>query len=160
MSCANQFFQFNKLGQSRMRHSASLKSRILEIPLLIENALEQSMLMQGTYERFATTGVSNADVHGLVDVLIGLSKASSIGDLADATTQKLNVMDTLYANIRTEMAQKGNTVWGLHSGITRWTTHDKSATKRLNGRIESAMLGANYKTNQQSLAYAKELLMA
>lgn len=160
MSCSNQFFHFYKQGQSRMRHTASLDARIQEIPNLIEMALEQSMMMTKSYQEMATVGVSNTNVHDLVKLVVGVSKASSIGDLADASSKSTNAMNSLYEQIRIEMAQKGKSVWGLHSGVTRWTTHEKSAPLRENGRIESAMLSTNYRTNQQSLAFAKELLMA
>jgi hypothetical protein len=68
-------------------------------------------------------------------------------------------MEKLYEMIRIEMAQKGKTVWGLHSGTTRWTTHEKSAPRRENGKIESAMLSTNYRTNIKSLEFAKELAL-
>jgi len=60
--------------------------------------------------------------------------------------------------IATETAQKGQNVWGLHSGVTRWTTHSKSAPRRENGRIESAMLSTNYRTNQESFKFALDLV--
>jgi hypothetical protein len=160
MSCSNQFFHFYKAGQSRMRHTASLDAKIKEIPNLIELALEQSMSMVETYNEFATVGISNKNVHDLVKSLVGVSKTSSVSDLADASSKSTNAMNKLYDMIRVEVAQKGMNVWGLHSGVTRWTTHEKSAPKRENGRIESAMLSTNYRTNQQSLAFAKELLTA
>jgi len=160
MSCSNQFFHFYKQGQSRMRHTASLDARIKEIPNLITMALEQSMRMVETYNQFSTTSISNKNVHDLVKSLIGVSKSSSVGDLADASSKSTNAMNSLYNQIRIEVAQKGMNVWGLHSGVTRWTTHEKSAPKRENGRIESAMLSTNYRTNQESLAFAKELLTA
>jgi len=65
-------------------------------------------------------------------------------------------MDTLHDMIRIEMAQKGDNLWGLHSGVTRWTTHKKSAPVRENGRIESAMTSTNYTTNQKSLEFVLE----
>jgi hypothetical protein len=60
--------------------------------------------------------------------------------------------------IRVEMAQKGQNAWGLHSGVTRWTTHEKSAPRRENGRMESMMVGTNYRTNQKSLEFTRELV--
>jgi hypothetical protein len=160
MSCSNQFFHFHKSGQSRMRHTANLDARMLEIPTLIESALESSMQMINTYNEFTKVSVSDKNIHDLVLGMTGISKLSSVIDRADASTKSSNAMNKLYETIRTEIAQKGKNVWGLHSGVTRWTTHEKSAPKRDNGRIESAMLSTNYRTNQQSLAFAKELLSA
>jgi phage/plasmid-like protein (TIGR03299 family) len=157
MSCMNQFFYFYKTGQARMRHTASLETRILEIPNLIEMALSESMSMTENYQKFATVGVSDNDTHGMIEAIIGLSKKSSVKDLSEASTRTINRMESLYDIVRMEMAQKGHNVWGLHSGVTRWTTHENRAPKRDNGRIESSMVGTNYKTNQKSLEFAKQL---
>lgn len=158
MSCSNQFFQFYKAGNSRMRHTASLSQRILEIPTLIETALAESMNTIQTYNRFAGVKISDRIKHNLVKHLIGVSKQDSVADLSDASTRVINSMEELYSMIAIETAQKGQNVWGLHSGVTRWTTHSKSAPRRENGRIESAMLSTNYRTNQESFKFALDLV--
>ncbi len=159
LSCSNQFHYFYKNGQAKMRHTASLEQKIREIPSLIQLALDQSMQLVDTYNQFASVSVSDNDAHNLVKELVGVSKLSSANDLSDASTRTINAMEKLYEMIRIEMAQKGKTVWGLHSGTTRWTTHEKSAPKRDNGRIESGMLSTNYRVNQKSLEFAKELAL-
>ena len=141
-----------------MRHTASLERRILEIPSLIENALAQSNRLQEKYRQFAVTSVNDNDTHALVNEIIGMSRLSSVGVQAEAHTRTVNNMNKLYDMIRVEMAQKGKNAWGLHSGVTRFTTHEKSAPKRDNGRIESMMVGANYKTNIKSLDFVSELV--
>jgi phage/plasmid-like protein (TIGR03299 family) len=158
MSCSNQFYYFNKEGQSKIRHSKSLDQKIKEIPNLISMALEQSNRMQDKYRNFTTHSVSDNDAHGLVKTILGVSKLSSVGVLSDVSTKTTNAMDSLYDMIRIEMAQKGKNAWGLHSGVTRWTTHEKSAPRRDNGRIESSMGGSNYKTNHLSLNFMSELV--
>jgi hypothetical protein len=159
MSCQNQFFYFYKNGQSKMRHTASLDSKIREIPNLIQLALSQSMAQIDMYNQFVGVGVSDKNIHDMVKLQTGLSKLASVSDIADASTRVTNAMEKLYEMIRIEVAQKGKNVWGLHSGVTRWTTHEKSAPRRDNGRIESAMLSTNYKTNQKSLDFARELAL-
>lgn len=158
MSCSNQFFSFYKGSQSKMRHSVSLVQRIQEIPSLVELALEQSMEMVRVYQGFQSTPVSRDLAHKMVNHILGIDKTMSVKELADMSTKATNAMDALYRNIETEMNSKGNNVWGLHSGVTRWTTHDKSAPRRDNGRIESLMVGTNYRTNQASLEFAQSLV--
>ena len=159
MSCQNQFWKFYKRGNAKMRHTASLTQRIQEIPNLIELALNESMQQIETYQKFASVKISDMDTHKLVELINGVSKASSVKDLSEASTRTINAMESLYEMIRVEMAQKGQNVWGLHSGVTRWTTHEKSAPRRENGRIESSMIGTNYRTNQQSFEYASQLAL-
>jgi hypothetical protein len=159
MSCQNQFFSFYRSGQAKMRHTASLETRLKEIPSLISLALDNSLKQIDMYNDFVKVGVSDKNVHDMVKLQLGISKLSSVADISDASGKVTNAMETLYEMIRVEVAQKGKNVWGLHSGVTRWTTHEKSAPRRENGRIESAMLSTNYKTNQKSLDFARELAL-
>lgn len=159
MSCQNQFFSFYRSGQAKMRHTASLETRLREIPSLISLALENSLRQIDMYNDFLKVGVSDKNIHDMVKLQVGISKLSSVGDIADASGKVNKAMETLYDMIRVEVAQKGKNVWGLHSGVTRWTTHEKSAPRRDNGRIESAMIGTNSKTNMKSLEFARELAL-
>ena len=158
MSCSNQFFQFYKSGQSKMRHTASLDSKLIEVPNLIGLALTQSMRMTEVYREFTTHNVTDKNTHNLVEAIMGASRLSSTKDTSELSKRSVNAMDSLYEMIRVEMAQKGKNAWGLHSGVTRWTTHEKSAPRRENGRMESMMVGTNYRTNQTSLAFTRELV--
>jgi hypothetical protein len=159
MSCQNQFFSFYRSGQAKMRHTASLETRLREIPSLISLALENSLRQIDMYNDFLKVGVSDKNIHDMVKLQVGISKLSSVGDIADASGKVNKAMETLYDMIRVEIAQKGRNVWGLHSGVTRWTTHEKSAPRRDNGRIESSMIGTNSKTNMKSLEFARELAL-
>ncbi len=156
MSCSNQFFYFNKNADAKWRHSASLNDKMITIPRLIRMALADSLQMMETYKSFVSTPCSREAAHDLVKHLTGIDKTM---DLSEKSTRSVNAMNELYTAIETEMNQKGNNVWGLHSGVTRWTTHTKSAPSRENGRFESAATSTNYKTNLKSFDYAKELAM-
>lgn len=153
MSCQNQFFQFSKSGQSKFKHTASLKARKYEIKTLVENQLKESFQLIETYNEFDKVAVTDKQVHEAVKSVYGYSRLEN-----DLPTRVVNVLDVLYGDIRTEMAQKGQTIWGLHSGFTKWSTHHRNAPKREHGRIESLMLSGNYKINQKSFNHAKELL--
>lgn len=160
MSCANQFFAFSKLGTSRFRHTATLEQKMKEIPSLIRVALAESMKMMELYSAFQSTPCSRNLAHEMVNSLLGFDKATMTKkEYADLSGKGRNAMESLYDNIEHQMNDKGENLWGLHSGVTRWTTHDKSAPTRVNGRIESILLGTNYKVNQKSLEFAKELLV-
>jgi hypothetical protein len=157
MSCANQFFKFYKRGQAKMRHTASLEKKLLEIPHLISLALEESMQLNEKYKKFASISASDKNVHDLVKAINGVSRLSSVKDLSEASAKTINAMEKLYEMMRIEMEQKGKNLWGLHSSVTRFTTHMKSAPRRENGRLESVMVGTNYKTNQLSFDFVSEL---
>jgi len=159
MSCSNQFFKFYKSGQSKFRHTASLERRIKEIPFLIETALSESLRQIEIYNQFASTPITRDLAHKMVKHLLGFDKVyTSVNDLSDKSTRSINKMDDLYNAIEREMNSKGDTLWGLHSGITYYTTHELSAPKRDNGKIETLLQGTGYNMNQASLEFASQLI--
>ena len=96
----------------------------------------------------------------MVNAILGFDKSSlTHTEYALMSTKSYNAMNSLYDHLIKEMNQKGNNVWRLHSGVTSWTTHEKSAPRRENGRLESLMVGTNYRTNQASLEFAKGLIL-
>lgn len=154
MSCQNQFFKFYKSGQSKMRHTVSLNQRIKEIPYLIEMALAESLKLTETYKQFQSTPVTRKLADEMVKYLLGHDRTMSIGEESKMTLKAINHMESLYNHIEKETNQKGMNLFGLFSGVTSWTTHEKSAPRRENGREESIMTGTNYRTNEQGLEFA------
>jgi phage/plasmid-like protein (TIGR03299 family) len=160
MSCQNQFFKFYKSGQSKFRHTASLERRIKEIPFLIETALSESLRQIELYNSFASTEVSRDLANKMVKHLLGFDKVyTSVADLSEKSTRSINKMEDIYNAIEKEMNSKGNTLWGLHSGITFYTTHELSAPKRDNGKLEVLLQGNGYNLNQSSLEFASQLVI-
>lgn len=158
LSCENRFFYFYKHGDFKNRHTVSIDTKIKELPYLIETALNESMKQINLYNNFLSTPITRELTHKLVNNIMGFDRTSPDSVLNDVKTRGMNMMDALYNNIDNQINDKGLNLWGLHSGVTRWTTHEKSAPHRENGRLESLAIGNNYKTNQQSLTFAKEIL--
>lgn len=69
------------------------------------------------------------------------------------SSRKLNQVSELRDNLQNEMKDKGANLWGLLNGVTRWTTHTKSAPRRDNGRLESLVMGTNAATNDKALEF-------
>jgi len=155
MSCQNQFMKFYKASESKFRHTASMQARIIEIPFLIETALGESLKQVELYKRFERTDLTKDLAHQMVKHVLGYDREfTSMDVLSKKSTRAINIMDKLYASIDTEIAQKGFNLWGLHSGVTRFTTHEMASPNRLNGGVESQLFGNAYKANQKSLAFA------
>ncbi len=160
MSCQNQFWKFYKAGDAKFRHTATLADKINSIPRLIEIALGESIKQVERYKRFVSTPVTKDLADRMVKEILGYDRVyTSVKELSTKSARAINKMDKLYAQIEREMAQKGNNVWGLHSGVTRYTTYDLSTPKRENGKIESGLIGGGYKMNQKSLSFAETLVM-
>jgi len=159
MSCQNQFYKFYKSGEAKWRHSASLVDKMSTMPSLIRASLSESLRMIELYNKFQSTKCSRDLAHQLVNTLVGLDRTSPSELLLEAPVRRINAMNSLYDSIEREMNDKGDNLWGLHSGVTHWTTHKKSAPTRENGRVESLMTGTNYRVNQASLEFASSMLV-
>jgi hypothetical protein len=159
LSCSNQFYKFNKASTAKFMHSASLKERILTIPSIIENALAASMRQIELYKKFQSTEVSRDLASKLVLEVLGFDKIHTPELITEKSTRSLNSMESLYEHLEKEMNDKGDNLWGLHSGITSYTTHSLSVPRRDNGRVESLMSGSGYNMNQKSLAFCNSIIL-
>jgi hypothetical protein len=107
-----------------------------------------------TYKEFQSTPVTRKLADEMVKYILGVDRNMSIKTDSELSTRSRNAMDSLYNHIEKETNQKGLNLFGLFSGVTSWTTHEKSAPRRENGREESMMTGTNYRTNEQGLEFA------
>lgn len=159
LSCKNQFYKFYKASNVKFRHSASLSEKILTIPSIIETALAESMKQIELYNKFVSTKVSRDLASELVLNLLGYDKILTPDIFKDKSTRATNTLDSLYEHLEKEMNDKGDNLWGLHSGVTSYTTHAISVPKRENGSIESLLTGTAYTMNQKSLHFCESQLV-
>lgn len=155
MSCRNQFFKFYKKGEAKFRHTATLENKLKTMPLLIETALAESMKQMIVYKKFMRTKLTKNLADAMVKEVLGHDRVfTSFEDQAKKTSKAINHMDSLYASIDNQLADKGNNLFGLFSGVTHWTTHVKIKPKRENGVEESLMTGSSYNANMLAYNFA------
>lgn len=159
MSCQNQFYRFYKNSQSKFRHTATIEQKKMEIPYLIQSALNESLQQVELYRKMESTPLTKNLSDKLVQYLLGYDRVlTSAEKLASISNKSVNHMERLYTNIEHQISEKGENFWGLHSGVTRWTTHDLSSPKRDNGKVESMLTGTAYKYNNLSMEFLAELV--
>ena len=159
MHCKNQFFKFYKAGNAKIRHTATLEQKILTIPSLIETALDVSIKQVEIYNKFISTPLTKHLADKMVKSVLGYDRVfTSAEKQAKLSTRSLNMMDTLYNNIDTEIKLVGNNVWALFNGVTRYTTHEMKGVKRTNGKDESLLVGAGYKKATTGFNFALSLV--
>jgi hypothetical protein len=158
MSCQNQFWHFYKSAQMKARHTVSLVDKIKKLPALITEAMEQSLELNEQFKRMYKIQANQKVIDALVNNLVGADRTMSEEQIKELSTRKVNAMNSLYKHINSEMSTKGQNLWGLHSGVTSWTTHEKSHPKRENGHIESLMIGTNQKTASKALTFLEEYI--
>jgi hypothetical protein len=157
MSCQNQFYQFYKAGMLKVRHTLTIEQKIKELPKLIEVALRHSIKLVKKFQDWEQTPVIEEVKHQLVQHLLGVDRTMSEDDLKAVAQKRISSMNSLYKHLENEMTTKGETLWGLHSGVTSWTTHEKRHPKRINGHLESLASGSNYKVANQAMEFIDAL---
>lgn len=152
MSCKNQFFKFYKAGEMGGKHTGSLQAKILALPSLITLALSEDLQLMENFETFQKTKASKELVNNVMSHILGY-------DVKEETNPRaLKNMSVFQSHMDKEIADKGLNYWGIFSGVTSWTTHEKGVPKRPNGRMESIITGTNYKANLKAYDYLLEQL--
>lgn len=137
ISCRNTFFLVYKNLQSKFRHSANMVIKIEEtlkkIGVLVEEEKENFQKIRRLAEVEMTQEVKDMVVRKLFD----LTKEDKldINNNDELSTNKKNKMGRFYTDLATEVSTKENTLWGLFSGVTRYTTHSMKKDDNTVGKI-------------------------
>lgn len=148
ISCRNTFNAAYREMKNSARHTASINQIVEQSIKELDGLAKIEKSIFDTYFKLAEVPVKKVHIEDIVlqtlDVDIAISKA----DLEkNYSTYRLNQMHELLACISGEMKQKGETLWGLFSGVTNYTTHKLKAPDRDNGRLESKYVGTGYKVD-------------
>jgi len=142
ISCRNTFYAASKQTSNKVRHTANMHDRIDAYLQTIHGVVEEERTL---FERFKVL----ADRPMTKDNVIKVVKAVTSVDL-NTPEREANEKYSNYAIARTselmesitsETKQKGQTLWGLFSGVTHYTTHKMPVPNRTNARLESKYTG-------------------
>jgi phage/plasmid-like protein (TIGR03299 family) len=121
VSCMNSFWRGYKQVDSRLRHSSTMKPRIDEILSKIGVLLNEEQETFAEIQKLGNFTLSQ-EVRDLVTKkLLEISNEDRFDP--NFSTNKKNKLDLFNRDLNTELAQKGENLWGMFSGITRYTTH-------------------------------------
>jgi len=127
ISCQNTFFAALRELKSKIRHTKNMMIKVDDVAASLDKALVEEKKMFERIKRMSevrmTPQVKELVMRALFDIdsTIDLSKEDAVSTV---TRNKIIKYDIDH---RTEVAQKGDNLWGLFSGVTRFTTH--TATK-------------------------------
>lgn len=150
ISCKNTFNAAYKELKQSARHTVSIHDRVEQSLRQIEGLGKVEKSIFDTYFKLAETPVKKDDLVNVVKSAMGIDILLTKDQLQKQySTYNINRMHELLACIDKEMKQKGQTLWGLFSGVTNYTTHVIPAPSRENGRLESKYVGSGFKMDNQ-----------
>ena len=123
ISCMNTFFASNKELVNKVRHTAAMHGRVDLICQQIEEVLRTEELIFDSIEKMREVRITPQVKDMVLAHILNLQKEERLADLSTLSTRKKNILSDLQVNINGEVIDKGENVWGLFSGITKYTTH-------------------------------------
>jgi hypothetical protein len=136
ISCMNTFWRGYKEVQTRLRHSSNMRPRIEEILSRIDVLMEEEKTMFNEIQKMADTRMTPAIKELITKKLFDISIEERL-DSPELSTRKQNQIWRFNYDLGIETAQKEETLWGLFSGVTRYTTH----SMKRGDNSESKMFG-------------------
>ena len=139
ISCTNSFFAAFKQMNSKVRHTKNMGIKVDEICFGLQNVLAEEQKIFADIQRLSETRFDEAIKERVIHDLFNIDKAVNLkkdwDKLASVTRNKLS---KFYVDLNGEINQKGDNLWGLFSGVTKYTTHsyskgDNTETKMFGG---------------------------
>ena len=152
--CQNQFGWMNSNAFSGYRHTQSIQDKVKELPSIINFSGEEEKIAE--LQHFSGQSIGSEDIVEMLFNLTKIDRAMSAGELKNFSTRSVNIYNDLQNCIIQETSRVGLTKWGLFNGVTKYTTHMKSAPLREHGRQESIITGSGHKMNEQAFNFLKQ----
>ncbi|HET8963746.1 MAG TPA: DUF932 domain-containing protein [Chitinophagales bacterium] len=157
--CRNTFAMASKALQQSARHTASMHQKVEKSIREINGIAE---VEKNLFDKFITLSEIPVNKTSIAEIVRTVTDVDINMAHAEASQKysayAINRSQELLSSISKEMKQKGETMWGLFSGVTHYTSHVMPAPKRDNARLESKYTGTGLSIDNN--AYSKVLQLA
>lgn len=152
ISCRNTFMSASKKVKNTARHTNGIHKQVESAINLVNGVIKEEKNLFDTFINLSEIPVKKQAIAKIVFDITGADINKKQSELQnEISTYCINRADELLKSISNEINQKGETLWGLFSGVTHYTSHKMPAPKRENGRLESIYTGSGYEINNNSL---------
>jgi hypothetical protein len=137
ISCQNKFFAAFREMQSKVRHTKNMVVKIDEICKRLEGVLDEEKIVFDNILKLSETRFDDIIKDRVTRELFGINKDVDLKDMDAISGVTRNKLSRFYVDLNGELQGKGDNLWGLFSGITKYTTHSLSK----NDNTEAKMFG-------------------
>ena len=140
--CQNTFAAARGSLQNTARHTSAIHDRVETSIREIVSVTKVEQSIFDTFIKLSQIPVTKDNIKAVVKSVTGVdvdtprSKAEEI-----YSAYSVNRSGELLQSISSELLVKGETLWGLFSGVTHYTSHVVPVPKRENARLESKYVG-------------------
>jgi hypothetical protein len=111
-----------------------MKPKIEEILRKIDVLLQEEQQTFDNIQRLGNVRMTQQVKDLVIRRLFDIEKEERL-DSDDLSTNKKNKLSRFYIDLNGELNQKGDNLWGLFSGVTKYTTHSMKKGDNTEGKI-------------------------
>lgn len=126
ISCQNSFFAAFRNLNAKIRHTKNMEMRIDDICRGLEGVLEEEKEMFEDIKKLSETKMTKKQEDWVTRTLFNIMKDVDLNDEEAVSTVTRNRLSRFYVDLNGEIKEKGDNLWGLFSGVTKYTTHSLS----------------------------------
>jgi phage/plasmid-like protein (TIGR03299 family) len=126
ISCTNSFFAAFRGLNTKVRHTKNMVVRIDDICKSLMGVVEEEKKMFDSIVKLSETRIGKNNVDNVIRSLFNIGKEVNLKDDEAVSTVTQNKISRFYVDLNGEIQGKGDNLWGLFSGVTKYTTHSMS----------------------------------
>lgn len=123
ISCQNSFFAAFRELKTKVRHTKNMVIRIEDILKQLDKSLVEERNIFASIQKMSEHEFTPLHQDLVIRQLFDIKPNAILTDEEQVSTYKRNRIELLNGSIANQTAEKGNTLWGLFSGVTHYTTH-------------------------------------
>lgn len=134
VSCQNTFWIGYRDVETKLRHSTNMKPKIEEILRKIDILLVEEKETFQKIQRLGNVKIDDKIKELVTRRLFDIPREERL-DSENLSTNKHNKLSRFSIDLNGELQQKGDNLWGLFSGVTKYTTHSMRKGDNTEGKI-------------------------
>lgn len=135
VSCQNTWWAAYREVNTKLRHSTSMRPRIDDMLKRIDIVLEEEKKLFQEITMLSETAYTQTQKDLVMGLLFDMAKSDTVGGEVELSTRKKNQIESFENDLAKEVLQKGDSLWGLFSGVTRFTTHSMKKTDNTEAKM-------------------------
>jgi hypothetical protein len=123
MSCTNKFFSTFRNMETKIRHTKNIVVRVEDLMFELERTMEEEKTMFKNIICLSETRIGKDDIDKAMRTLFNLNGDIDLKDEESVSTVTQNKLSRFSVDVAGQIKDKGDNLWGLFSGVTKYTTH-------------------------------------
>lgn len=157
ISCMNTFNAAYKQVQSKIRHTKNMQLKVDDVINAFDEFRKEEQDHFKLIRKLTTAPLTPANVDLAIKTMFDVSASDILNTPKEISTRKMNDVIRFQSALQTELTQKGNTLWGLFNGVTRYTSH---MIKNTDAEREEAKLFGTVANKERALFAAFSKMVA